>query len=179
MSRSELESIRLHSSWSGIGFAYAGALLLLALVIALLVANGLTLGIGLLGLSALVLVLVVLADVPISAEFTREGVVRRPLVRREFLSWDDVNRLERLRVGVLMPKRYRRGGGLVARIGRRRYILVDRMEGPIEFDHLRRVIGVELADALGLGPELRPPDEQTPTWMYRRQVWRPDHASGR
>jgi hypothetical protein len=175
----ELGSIRLHSSWTGIVFAYAGAALLGLLVLALIVTNGLTVGIGVLAVAAVMLVAVVLADVPISAEFTPEGVVRRPLVRREFLAWDDVNRLERLRVGVLLPRRFRRGGGLVARVGRRRYILVDRMEGPIEFDHLRRVIGGDLADALGLGGDLRPPDEQTPTWLYRREVWRPDHAARR
>lgn len=166
-------SIRLHSSWTGLLTAYVGGALAVVIVVFLFADYGVTTVSVVLGLIALALLAVVVFDVPISAEFTDEGVTRRALGRRHHLPWIRIDRLERMRVGVLRTSRSR-GGGLVARIGSRRYVLVDRMEGPIEFDDLRAVLGRDRADAFGLTRELRPPDDRSPTWLYRRRVWRPD-----
>lgn len=58
-------------------------------------------------------------------------------------------------------------GGLVAARGRRRYLLVDRVEGGEEYDALVRGVS---AWAPGLAVHaLRPPDGTPPTWLYRRR----------
>ena len=154
--------------------SYAGGVLLLLFAVGLLIANGLTVVTGVLLVVGVVFLAVVLFDLPISAEFRRDGVVRRALLRNEFLSWDRVTRLRRLRTGV-MPRRQRRGGGLVAKVGRRTYILVDTMEGTIEFDDLRRLLG-DRGESLGLTADLRPTEGRSPTWLYRRDRWKPESA---
>ena len=58
-------------------------------------------------------------------------------------------------------------GGLVAARGRRRYLLVDRVEGGEEYDALVRRVA---AWAPGLAVHaLRPPDGTPPTWLYGRR----------
>lgn len=155
--------------------SYAGGLLLLLFAIGLVVTSGLALGTGLLLTAGVVFATVVLFDLPIAAEFRRDGVVRRALLRKHFMPWERVNRLRRLRVGVLRTRRDKRGGGLVAKVKGRQYVLVDTMESAVEFDDLRRLLG-ERGVGLGLTDDLRPPDGRSPTWMYRSDRWKPESA---
>ena len=172
-------SVTLHSTWTGIVMSYLGAALFVALSVGLLWVNGPSLvTIGLL-VTALVFSAVALFDLPIAAEFRRDGVVRRTALRHQFIEWDRVTRLRRLRVGLLRTRRDGRGGGLVAAIDGRKYVLVDTMESAVEFDDLRRVLGEEWSEALRLTDELRPPDGRSPTWLYRTDRWKPESARSR
>lgn len=174
----EGRSVTLHSTWTGIVMSFLGATLFVGFSILLvwdIGANLITVG---LLVTSLIFATVAVFDLPISAEFRRDGVVRRTLFRHQFIEWDRLNRLRRLRVGVWRTRRDGRGGGLIADIKGRNYVLVDTMESAIEFDDLRRLLG-EWADALGLSDELRPPDGRSPTWLYRRDRWKPDSAKSR
>jgi hypothetical protein len=174
----EGRSLMLHSTWTGIVMSFFGAGVFLAFSIVLVWdvgANMITIG---LLIASVILGVVAAVDLPIAAEFRSDGVVRRTAVRHQFIDWDRVNRMRRLRVGVWRTRRDGRGGGLIADIKGRKYVLVDTMESAIEFDDLRRVMG-EWADALGLGDDLRPPDGRSPTWLYRRDHWKPDSARSR
>lgn len=170
-------SVTLHSSWIGIIGAYVGAGLMVAFAGALLTYNGPSVVPVIASVIAVVFLVVVLVDLPIASEFRRDGVVRRALARHQFVAWDDVTRLGRLRTGLVRTITRRRTGGLVAERRRRSYFLVDRMESQPEFDQIRRVLG-PWADALSLTYDLRPADGRNPTWMHRRAKWRPDSAGG-
>ncbi len=171
-------SITLHSTWTGIAMSYLGAAVFVAFSVGLLWANGVRLITVALLVTSLAFAAVALFDLPISAEFRRTGVVRRTALRHQFIDWDRVSRLRRLRVGMLRTRRDGRGGGLVAAIDGRKYVLVDTMESAVEFDDLQRVMG-EWADALGLKGEMRPPDGRSPTWLYRKDRWKPESARTR
>ncbi len=152
--------------------------MLLAFAVGLLVTNGLSLVSGGIVVVAVMFAVVAAVDLPIAAEFRRDGVVRRALLRKEFIAWEDVARLGRLRVGVIRTRRDSRGGGLVATVGGRKYVLVDTMESAVEFDDLRRLLG-EMGEALGLNDSMRPPDGRSPTWLYRSKRWKPESARSR
>lgn len=174
----EGRTITLHSTWTGILMSYAGAIIFVLFSFFLLLDIGANLiTIGLL-VTSLIFTAVALFDLPFAAEFRSDGVIRRTALRHQFIEWDRVNRLRRLRVGVLRTRRDGRGGGLVADIDGRKYVLVDTMESAIEFDDLRRVIG-EWADALGVTVDTRPPDGRSPTWLYRKDRWKPESARSR
>ncbi len=158
--------------------SFLGAALFVLFSIALvwdIGANLITVG---LLVASVIFTLVALFDLPISAEFRRDGVVRRTALRHQFIEWDRLKRLRRLRVGLWRTRRDGRGGGLIADIKGRNYVLVDTMESAIEFDELRRVLG-EWAEALALNDDLRPPDGRSPTWLYRKDRWKPDSARSR
>ena len=129
-------------------------------------------------ITSVIFAAVAMFDLPISAEFRPDGVVRRTVLRHQFIEWDRLNRLRRLRVGVWRTRRDGNGGGLIADVKGRNYVLVDTMESAIEYDDLRRVLG-EWADALGLNDQMRPPDGRSPTWLYRKDRWKPDSARSR
>jgi hypothetical protein len=169
------DSVVLHSSWSGIVMSFAGAAVMIGVTVLAVVADGLGWVSIVIGVLTLALVLVVVFDLPIASEFDDDGIERRSLGRRQTLSWDDITRLRRMRVGVFRSRRDARGGGLIAVIGRRNYTLVDTMEGPQEYDALVRLLG-ERADAVGLTNLRRPPEGRSPTWIYRRGKWRPESA---
>ncbi|NNE10693.1 MAG: hypothetical protein HKN41_00430 [Ilumatobacter sp.] len=174
----EQPSVTLHSTWSGIVMALLGAALFLLFAIGLIVTtvNALTVVLFVL---ALLFAAVALLDMPIASEFRSDGVVRRALLRKQFIPWDRVQRLKRLRVGFLRTRRDGRGGGLLAQVGRRKSVLVDTMESELEFDQLRRVLG-DRAEQLGLdGERMRPPDGRSPTWLYRSNRWKPESARSR
>jgi hypothetical protein len=171
-------SIALHSTWIGIVMSYVGAVLFVVFAVGLLVAGVVNLVTIVLLATSLIFTVVALFDLPFAAEFRRDGVVRRMALRHQFISWERVTRLGRLRVGVLRTRRDARGGGLVAAIDRRKYVLVDTMESAVEFDDLRRLLG-EWAEALSLTDDLRPPDGRSPTWLYRRNHWKPESARTR
>ena len=171
-------TVTLHSTWFGIVMAYLGALLFVVFTVGLLAASGPGwISIGLFVLSVL-FAAVALFDLPVAAEFRRDGVVRRTALRHQFVAWDRVTRLRRLRVGVLRTRKDARGGGLVAKVKGRNSVLVDTMESAVEFEELQRVLG-EQGDALGLNDELRPPDGRSPTWLYRKDRWKPESARSR
>lgn len=175
---SDSPSITLHSTWMGIAMSYLGAVLFVAFAAGLVVFSEVNLiTIGLL-VTSLVFAAVALFDLPIASEFRHDGVVRRTALRHQFIDWERVTRLRRLRVGILRTRRDGRGGGLVAAINRRKYMLVDTMESAVEFDELCRVLG-EWADALGLRETMRPPDGRSPTWLYRKDRWKPESARTR
>lgn len=170
-------SVTLHSTWTGIVMSFAGAAMLLAFAVGLLVTNGLSLVSGVIVVVAVIFAVVAAVDLPIAAEFRRDGVVRRALLRKQFIAWEDVTRLRRLRVGVVRTRRGS-GGGLVAAVGGRKYVLVDTMESATEFDDLRRLLG-GMGEALGLNDSMRPPDGRSPTWLYRSKRWKPESARSR
>ena len=174
----EGRSVTLHSTWIGIVMSYLGALLFVVFSSSLLAVSGPSaISIGLFVVS-LAFAGVALFDLPIAAEFRRDGVVRRTALRHHFIPWDDVTRLRRLRVGVLRTRKDARGGGLVAKVNGRNSVLVDTMESALEFDELERLLG-EQGDALGLNDAIRPPDGRSPTWLYRKDRWKPESARSR
>jgi hypothetical protein len=99
-------------------------------------------------------------------------------LRHHRIDWDDVDRLSRVRKGVLRSRRDAPMGGLVAVRGRRNILLVDRMEGRVEYDRLRSILRAD-GDRLGIERIATPPLGQTPTWMHRKAKWAPETTSHR
>ena len=172
----ESDSLTLHSTWRGIVLGLCGAVTLSVLGVIAVVGSGgallawvlLAFGVAILG--------VVLFDLPVSSEFDTDGVTRRPLLRRHRLDWADVSQLTRARPGLIAAAARFRPGGLTAKVGRRRYLLVDQCESLDEFDALERVLG-DRVDDLRFEDLLLPPVEVEPTWTYRRGRWAPQASS--
>lgn len=122
-----------------------------------------------------VLVLVVLLDYPVASTFDARGVTRRAALRHHRLAWDDVGQLTRARPSLVVRLRGLEPGGLVAKVGRRRYLLVDQCESTAEHKALERAVG-DAATGLRFGHLMIPPDTVDPTWTYRRRRWA-DHSS--
>lgn len=169
-------TVVLHSSLTGIVMAFAGAILLTALAVASLLVGGWTVVTSFLTIASIAAVAVTLLDMPISSEFDSAGVTRRALLRHHRLAWDDVDRLVRMRKGVLRSSKVAPTGGLAAERGRRTFHLVDRMEGFVEFGRLRAVLG-EQGERLGINRVGSPPLDRTPTWLNRRSAWHPSAES--
>ena len=155
-----------------------GALLLAVLAVYALVSVGATVVTIVLGVAALAAVGVVALDMPIASCFDKAGVTRRALLRRHHLSWDDVDRLSRMRKGWFRSSKMAPTGGLIAVRGRRNIALVDRMEGHVEHRHLRVALGGE-GERLGIDRIAAPPLDQPPTWLHRRARWAPDGTGQR
>jgi hypothetical protein len=168
----------LHSSWTGIVLSVAGTALLAGLAVFAVAAAGLTVISGGLVVMALAAAGVILFDMPIAAAFDSAGVTRRTPLRRHRVSWDDVDRLSRVRTGFLRPTKVAPTGGLLAVRGRRNITLVDRMEGHVEFLHLRSALG-DQGERLGIDRIATPPLGQPPTWTHRRRRWRPSTPADR
>ena len=164
----------LHSSWTGIILAVVGSLLLVAVAVIAWMGGGASVLTIIVTVLAVAGVLVVAFDLPVASAFTASGVTRHTPLRHHHLSWDDIARLKRVRVGIHRTRQGRQGG-LIANRGHRNYTLVDRLESQLEFDDLRRVLG-PLAERLGLTDDLRPPEGRPPTWLYRRAHWKPPEA---
>jgi hypothetical protein len=64
-------------------------------------------------------------------------------------------------------------GGLAAKVGRRRYLLVDQSESIAEFDQHGNVLAARYV-GLGVDEMIAPQVETEPTWTYRRACWQPD-----
>ncbi|PIE31571.1 MAG: hypothetical protein CSA55_05415 [Ilumatobacter coccineus] len=126
-------------------------------------------------------VAVMLLDYPVASTFTSQGVVRRMILRRAFYPWRDGDSLSRARPRALRFDRRYEHGGLVLMRGRRRYLLVDRLESEGEYDDLVDVVEVEgtPGDEVMASMLSRPSSKVPPTWLYRRTKWRPDWATGR
>lgn len=130
------------------------------------------------------LLAVLLFDYPVATRFDREGVQRRMPLRRHLIRWADIRQFSRTRGRVFSPARFSSNpemranrGGLVAVVGRRRYLLVDQPEARDEFDRLTRLLD-EVAPDL-VDEDLLPPPDAVPTFLYRRRRWRPDGAQRR
>lgn len=175
----------LHSSWRGILGAFSSVILLAALSAVAWGGGATVISVGLTVVAVVVLAIVVL-DYPIATEFGPVGVVRRCLLRRQRLAWTAIDALSRTAdratlepgppasSGSRARPRGSLGGrpaGLVAVVGRRRYLLVNQSESRDECETLRRLLGdwdVPTRWRAGL-----PTEAQPPTWLYRRRRWRP------
>lgn len=172
------DSITIHSSWRGIIGSYAGALLLLVGgIVAVTAAGWRVLPVAILAFGAAA-TLGMLFDYPIASRFDARGVERRPVLRRHVLAWDRIDRITRSRPSVRASLRQLNPGGLVAVVGRRKYLLVDRIESPSEFDRLEDVVKAVTAHER-LDDVVRPGSGVAPTWLYRRRRWRGDVFGGR
>lgn len=173
-------SVTLHSSWRGILLGSFGAAVLAAAGTYGVVAAGFRLIPTTLFVIGWVFVMTMVFDYPIASEFTAEGVERKMMLRRHHLDWSSVDQLTRTRPTFIKIDRRLEHGALAAKRGRRRYLLVDRLEGADEFD---RVVSIVEdgggAVHLGLSMLPRPGEKVPPTWLYRRRAWRPDHAEQR
>jgi hypothetical protein len=177
MAGSPVDSVTLHSSWRGIVGNALGALLVW--------------GGGILGVSVggwrplptfvfvlgLLLMAVVALDHPVASTFTAQGVTRRMMLRRQHLAWERVGQLSRTRPALTAGWRKVAHGGLVAVVGRRRYLLVDHCESADEFERVEEVVGDQRERLLDAVP--RPTAQTGPTWLYRRARWAPDGEQDR
>lgn len=167
------EPVTVHTSWRGLGSALLSPTVLLAYAAVLLSAGGtgpvasisLLVGLGLAGVG--------LFDYPHRTEFSHEGIRRVCLLRTQLLPWADVVAIERAPGSVRSAIRQRGDdtpkvatGGLVARgLGRRRYLLTDRIESQGEYDRLRELLeSLDVATSLRAG---RPNPDVPPTDLYR------------
>jgi hypothetical protein len=114
----------------------------------------------------------VLFDYPVSSRFTTEGVQRRAMLRRHTIDWDRVAQLTRSRPA-LSGLRNLTPGGMAAKVGRRRYLLVDQCEALSEFEALVELLEHRYVE-LGVDEMVIPPVDVDPTWTYRRKHWQPD-----
>jgi hypothetical protein len=168
------QQLTLHSGWRGILLSYLGAIaVFVAGVVSVAGAGARVVPVGLL-IVGIVLVIGVLADYPISTRFSVDGVQRRALVRHHLIRWDTVTAFTRARPSIRVAQRGFAPGGLTALVGRRNYLLVDRVESGGEYDRLDTLLRSWDID-LGLG--MRPSDNVAPTWMYRRKRWAPERTS--
>jgi hypothetical protein len=173
-----LEPVTLHSSWRSVAGGYVGPAVLLAVVAFASIRGGIGPVAVAVGGVGMVILVVLLLDFPVATRFDAEGVERRMPLRRHRLGWGDVRLLTRTSGRLLSPARFSSSpdqrlnrGGLVAVVGRRRYLLVDQVESRDEFVRLQRLleqVAPELVD-----DTLSPPADVAPTFLYRRRRWRP------
>ena len=123
------------------------------------------------------LVAVMLFDYPAASAFSERGVTRRMMLRRQRIDWAAMSQLSRTRPGLTAGWRKVQHGGLVAVVGRRRYLLVDRCESLDEFDRLESVVGGRARELLDEVP--RPSEAADPTWLYRSAKWAPERRGDR
>jgi hypothetical protein len=128
-----------------------------------------------------VFVLTMAFDFPIASRFTRAGVERRMFLRRHHIPWSEVEQLTRTRPTMIKIDRRLEHGSLAAKRGRRRYLLVDRLESAAEFDRVVDIVEAAGSDGEHVGVSMlpRPGEKVPPTWLYRRAAWRPDHVERR
>lgn len=175
----DVPSITMHSSWRSLamGGMTAG---LVALAGTWAVAQA---GFGPVPATVCVLgwllVAVMAFDFPVATTFTADGVQRRMVLRRQWFAWERIDQLTRTRPSLVRLDRRVEHGGLTAKLGRRRYLLVDRCESNDEFDSLLGVLEAAGIEDRIAGMLLRPGEKAPPTWLYRRKRWRPDTVSGR
>ncbi len=174
----DTSAITLHSTWRGlIGSSFGAAIVAVAGVI-MVIGNGFTVFPTIVLGAGLLFVATVVFDYPVASTFTPDGVERRMMLRRQHWSWSDVRQLSRARPGVTKGIRGLKHGGLVAVVGRRRYLLVDQCESRAEYDEVLEIIADQAAD-LGISGLGEPEDSVPPTWVSRRAKWAPDGARGR
>jgi hypothetical protein len=152
--------------------------LLVVVAVVAVSGSGINIGSVILIVIAVIVGLIVVFDYPIASAFGPNGVERRCLLRRERLGWDRIEALTRTSDSTgLQPgegsrwKVSRRPGGLVAVIGRRRYLLVNQCESREECRRLRDGLLEWTEEPLWVAG--LPEDDQPPTWLYRRRHHRP------
>lgn len=170
-------TLTLHSSWRLVIGGYVGPVVLLAAVVFASAQRGIGPVAIVVGVVAVVLLAIQLLDVPVATRFGEGGAERRMPLRRHRIAWADVRQLTRTSGRFVSKARWSSDsairmnrGGLVAVIGRRRYLLVDHAESRAEFDRLHELlerVAPELAD-----DTLMPPADAPPTHLYRRRHWR-------
>ncbi len=118
-------------------------------------------------------------DYPRHTRFGETGIERIAFLRRHCLEWDVVNALERAPLGRLRRKGRltagerassrvpSAGAGLVARIGKRRYLLVNTVESRGEFEDLTSVVET-FAPHVSI-TAAKPSESTLPTDLYRRK----------
>lgn len=170
--------VTLHSSWRTVVGGYVGPVMLLALALAAWAGAAVGTAVVLAVLGA-VLLGVVLLDLPVASTFGPDAVERRAPLRRHRIGYSDIRQLTRARGKLLSINRFTgdpemraNRGGLVAVVGRRRYLLVDNAESRGEFETLMALLE-EYAAGL-VDEDLMPPTDIAPTYLYRRRHWRPD-----
>ena len=165
------DAVTLHSSWRGIALSFVGSGFLAGVAIFVALANGIGWFTGVLLAVGLVIFGGIAFDYPIASTFAADRVERRSLLRRHRIGWDGVDQLTRTRPGFAAGPRRFMPGGLVAIVGRRRYLLTDQPESGEEHDRLVAVLE-PWSKQLGLKGLRRPSDQVAPTWLYRRRRWR-------
>lgn len=172
---SATSSITLHSSWRGLALgAIGGAVVTAAGAYSTASTDGAVGSLVLLLIGVAILAVIAL-DLPVASEFTGDGVTRRPLLRRHHLSWDRVDQLTRTRPSIAARARNLAPGGLVAKVGRRRYLLVDQCESLAEYGALAELLE-EASIEVSFDDLIVPPEGVDPTWTYRRRRWQPSRA---
>jgi len=151
------DRVVLYSSRRSWVFAIVGAVALIGGPIAV----GVTRPLGNLGIGALavgvVATIALLFDQPVKSIVTPAGIDRVCPLSKRRLTWEEIESLDRLR----------RSGGIVAKVGRRRLVLCDRMEGHFENLDLVALVG-------HYGPNVimrleAPKLDGRPTDLYRRR----------
>lgn len=113
------------------------------------------------------LLVVGLFDFPWRSVIGPDGVERRCPLRTERLEWERVTAIARPRT-TKAGERLTGKAGLVAEVGKRRYLLANRCESRFEFEAIDRALG-RWSDGTLLRASA-PPDDAAPTWMYQRRM---------
>ncbi|NND75605.1 MAG: hypothetical protein HKN44_11430 [Ilumatobacter sp.] len=163
-------SITLHSSWRGITMSTVGALAVLLIGALAVSGNGFVVLPTLILALGTLMVCAVVFDYPVASTFTPDAVVRRAMLRSHRIEWDRVDQLTRARPSLTSGLRQLKPGGLTAKVGRRRYLLVDQCESMSEFDELSEILEGRFVE-LAIDEMIVPPDSTDPTWTYRRKHW--------
>lgn len=172
--------LTLYSSLRGLAASLVSPVILLVLGGYGLAEIGLRPVPAVLGAGGLALAGVALLDYPRHARFLPGGVERVCLLRRQLMPWERIDALERARsslTGALRVRNRRdqtgpssvgaRRGGLVARCGGRRYLLVDQSESRTEFERLRALVAAWAPDTVLRASE--PVEDVPPSDLYRRR----------
>lgn len=177
----EQPSITLHSTWRFLIGSAIGAAVLATAGTYGVSAAGFNVITTMLFVAGWISVAVVVLDLPVASTVSSAGVVRRMLLRRQFLAWQPTDSLVRAHSSVVRHGAKVSHGGMVLRRGRRKYLLVDKAESEDEFAAVLDV--VDTSGTPGASVDLSslpaPPSSTAPTWLYRRRRWRPDGAPGR
>lgn len=168
-------SITLHSSWRGITLSLVGALAVLLVGALAVSGNGFVVLPTLILAIGTLMVCAVVFDYPVASTFTPDGVHRRAMLRTHHIAWERVDQLTRARPSLTSGLRHLKPGGLTAKVGRRRYLLVDQCESVSEFDELSEVLDDRFAE-LAMDEMIVPPESTDPTWTYRRKRWSRTHT---
>lgn len=159
-------AVALHTSWRGRFISVVPPALLLGGGLWGFSQGGRLVAIILIVLGGSLLV-VGLFDYPWRTIIGPDGIERRCLLRTERLPWNRVTAVARPR-STKAVQRVAGKAGLVAEVGKRRYLLTNRCESGFEYEAIQGVV-----ERSGGGVLLRasePPDEVAPTWMYQRRV---------
>lgn len=184
-------AVTLYSSWRSLVLGILSPSLLIGIAVGgMVVAGQWSFIAATIALVGLVLGLIVLLDMPRRCIFSADGISRVCLLRTQHLRWGSVTRVVRARGRMLsgvasglaglrhlgasdpvagQDTGRRSLGGLTAVVGRRRYLLVDSVEGAEEYAQLSRSVR-KWAPGVAFTRD-EPNRDSPPTWMY--------HKSGR